>query len=258
MGDEAQTVGAARDHVCGPERRIRGLAEEHHVRLRTRGERTDPRVVRVQERDAVGRQGLDELGLSHRDRLDARRPRVMHRNIGDARDDADPRAHQGAEVSDLARYVEAHLDHRDFVARLDPEERERDADLIVERRQGAQDPVTRAERRGRRLLRGRLADISRDTNGRDGVRVAQGLGETPEGVLRVRNLHDERAVRQIGDGTLHDGRASAVRERVRHWSRRAKKTLPGSAMRESKAPPANRSSPFGAPWMTRPPVARSI
>ena len=48
------------------------------------------------------------------------------------------------------------------------------------------------------------------------MRVAQGFGETPQGVLGVRHLHDERVVRQVRDRPLHDRRPGAVRERVRH------------------------------------------
>ena len=140
----------------------------------------------------------------------------MDGDVGDARDDPDPRAHEPAQIRDLARDVKAHLDHRDLVARLDPKEGERDADLVVERRRGAQDAVTRAERRGGGLLRRRLAYVAGDADGRDGVRVAQRFGETPQRVLGVSDLHDERARGHIGDGTLHDRGPGTVRERVRH------------------------------------------
>ena len=42
------------------------------------------------------------------------------------------------------------------------------------------------------------------------------MGCAPQGVLGVGDLHDERAVGESLDGVLHDGRAGAVRERVRH------------------------------------------
>jgi len=49
----------------------------------------------------------------------------VDRDIGYARDDADAWADECAEIGDLARYVEAHLDHGDLVARFDPEKGER-------------------------------------------------------------------------------------------------------------------------------------
>ena len=58
-------------------------------------------------------------------------------------------------------------------------------------------------------------------------------------------------------GAAHNG-SFGVRGQTASGVTWAKKTLPGSAMRESNAPPTKRSSPFGTPWMTRPPVARSI
>src|SRR6185437_4554108 len=103
---------------------------------------------------------LYELRLSHGDRLDAWRSRIVDRHVGDARDDADARADEAAEIRDLAGHVEAHLDHRDLVTGLDPEKGERDSDLVVERRDRAQDAIAGAECRGGRLFGGRLADIS--------------------------------------------------------------------------------------------------
>jgi len=48
------------------------------------------------------------------------------------------------------------------------------------------------------------------------MRVTQRIGETPEGVLGVRDLHDERARRHVRDGPLHHRSPGAVRERIRH------------------------------------------
>ena len=73
LRDEAQTVDALCDDVGGAQRGVRRFAEEDDARLRARRERADSRVIRVQEREAVLGQRLDELGLSHRDRVDARR-----------------------------------------------------------------------------------------------------------------------------------------------------------------------------------------
>src|SRR5207248_10393764 len=135
---------------------------------------------------------------------------------GAARDDPTAWTQETAEVREPTGNVGAHLGDGGLVAWLDPEERERDTDLVVERGRRTKHAVTRAER-GCRGFRGRrLPDIAGDTDSRDGMRIAQRIGEAPEGVLSVRDLHDERARRQVRDGPLHDRSPGAVRERIRH------------------------------------------
>ena len=140
----------------------------------------------------------------------------MHRTLGDGRDDPDPWSHESAEVRDLTRHVKPDLDHGNLVTSFDAEEGHRHTDLIVEGGRAAQHAVTGAQRRGGRFLRGRLADVSRDPDGRDGMRVAERLREPSKRVLRVRDLDHEGGVRQTVDGPLHDRRARPTRERVRH------------------------------------------
>ena len=136
---------------------------------------------------------------------------------GDGRDlgdDPDARAYEPAEVRDLTRHVEAELDHRDLVCGFEAQERQRHADLVVERRGGAQDAVTRSKRRGGRLLRRRLPDIARDTYGGDRIGVTQDVGQTAQRVERLRHLDEDRVIRCV-DRVLDDSGACAVRERVR-------------------------------------------
>ena len=193
-------------------------ADRLHTVTHQHSEPTIPRsrIVGVQERHAIRRQRLDELRLAHRDRVHTRRARVMHRYLGDASDDADARTHEPGEIRDLARHVEADLDHRHLVARLDAEEGQRDADLVVERRLASQHAITYAERGRGRLLRRRLPDVPGDADRWNRMGIAQRVGELAQRVLRIGDLHEHRAVGQIRDGPFHDGGAGAMRERVRH------------------------------------------
>src|SRR5207245_9988323 len=193
---------------------VGGLAEEGGTRSRAIREGANARVVGVEEREAVVGQGRDELSLSRSDRLDARRAREMHRPLGDRRDDADPRPDEPAEIGDLTGDVEADLDDGDLVRRLHLEERERDADLVVVRSGGPQHAMARAERRGGRLLCRRLPYVAGDPDSGDRVRVAERVGEPAQGVERVGDLDDKRAVRDSLDWSLYDGRARAPREGV--------------------------------------------
>src|SRR5207302_999146 len=71
------------------------------------------------------------------------------------------------------------------------------------------------ERRRGRLLRRRLPYVAGDADSGDRVRVAERVGETAQGVERVGDLDDKRAVRDALDRSLYDGRARAAREGVR-------------------------------------------
>ena len=138
----------------------------------------------------------------------------MHRYLGDASDDADARTHEPGEIRDLARHVEADLDHRHLVARLDAEEGQRDADLVVERRLASQHAITYAERGRGRLLRRRLPDVPGDADRRNRMGVAQrGRQDAPRreprqnrfsgGEPRARRLREDER-RDSDDGERHD------------------------------------------------------
>src|SRR5438445_13321259 len=71
--DEAYALDPGGAYLGGPQGRVARLTEENDTRPRARREGAHPRVVSVQQRDAVIRQRLDELGLAGRDGLAARR-----------------------------------------------------------------------------------------------------------------------------------------------------------------------------------------
>ena len=213
--DEAQARQTQSDDIRRPKRRVLGFAEKRDPRLCPRRERANARIVGVEQRQAIGGEGLDELGLSRGNGVDARRSREMHGHLGDRRDDPDARTDQLRQVCDLARNVEADLDNGDLVTGLDPEKRHRNADLVVEGSRAAQHAVSSAKRRGGRFLRRGLADVAGDADRGYGIRVAQGVGQTPQRALRVGHLDDNGVGGEIGDGVFHDRSPRATGERIR-------------------------------------------
>ena len=87
-------------------------------------------VVGVDHGGAARRQRLEDLALGARDRLfRVEEFEVREPGVGDERD---VRLREPAEVADLARVVHAHLDHRAAVAGAQLEQRERQADVVVQ------------------------------------------------------------------------------------------------------------------------------
>ena len=214
MHGEPKTGEAEVTDVRRADLRVRRFTVEHDAGARAVGHPTHPRVIGVQQRDAVRGQRVDELGLALHDRVDARGASEVHRDLRDRRDDADPLANETREVGDLTRNVEAKLDHGDVVGRLLAQEGERDADLVVVRGDRPQDPVPRAERRRGGLLRGGLADAAGDADRGDGMLVpdrVSGRAERPDG---ARHLHEDGVVRKARHEVLDDRRARAPGEGV--------------------------------------------
>ena len=79
---------------------------------------------------AAGREALDQLGLGLGNALD--RPEQLEVHRPDARDDADVRLSDLAELRDLAEPAHAHLGHQHARFRLEAAYRERQADLVVQ------------------------------------------------------------------------------------------------------------------------------
>ena len=127
---EAHPVEPGRGDVLGADVGIgreavghrRGPASGSAIR-RTRA------VVGVEDGDAVGRQGLDELRLRVLDRVDRADPAQV--DAEDRRHDPDPGPGDPGELGDLAADVHPHLEHGGLVLRAKPQERQRQADLVV-------------------------------------------------------------------------------------------------------------------------------
>ena len=170
-------VEPGRDDVLGADVGVGGEAVGQRPAPPSAGHPADARIVGIEDGDAVGGKGLDELGLRVLDRIDRSDPAQVHPE--DGRDDADPRPRHAGEVADLAADVHPHLEHRGLVVRAQPQDRQRQADLVVLVALASERPPIGREHGGDGLLRGRLGDAPRDPDdqrvealppaGRDGV-----------------------------------------------------------------------------------------
>src|SRR6266568_4635891 len=102
------------------------------------------------------------------------------------------------------------------MARLETEEREGDADLVVERGRGLEHAVAGAERGRDGFLRGRLSDVAGDADRGDRIPVAEPFGNGPQGGERRIDLHEHTALAGTVHGMFDDRGARAPRERVGH------------------------------------------
>ena len=126
--------------------------------------------------------------LASRDVLEA--AQLLEMDGRDRRDHAEVRPRDPGEVADLAGAAHRHLRHDHLGLGLDPAQRERQADLVVEavrRRHGAQ---VRAQERREDVLRRRLPDRAGD---RHDASIAAGAdGTTQRGERGVRVVGHER------------------------------------------------------------------
>ena len=205
--DEAEAIVALRgdlehDHVAAPAGRRREREHPSPARLRLRAPQ-HPRIVRVRDEDAGLGEALVQLGLRVGDRLHRAEPLEVGRR--GERHDADVRLRDRREPRDLAGVAHAHLDDRGAVLRPEAEERQRDADLVVEVALGLQDGAARREDRGDHLARGGLPVRAGDADDRDVEAppvVARDRAERGEGVRD----REERQRRGLGRAVLRDDR----------------------------------------------------
>ena len=144
--------------------------------------------ARRNDRRAPGRKGRDELALGADHAFD--RPNSLQMDRADRDDDADRRRRQLRQLGYLAETAHRELDDADLRVGLEPAQRQRNADLVVEaplRRDGS--PLRPGDR-GEDVLRRRLAVRAGDSD--DGGRgaLAHGARQGSEGGERV--VGDER------------------------------------------------------------------
>jgi hypothetical protein len=114
------------------------------------------------------------------------------------------------ELTDLAGTARADLDHRGLRVHADPEQRQRDADRVVEalRRPDHREP--RGEDVDEDVLRARLPARAGDADDARAPRLAVAAPQRQQGLARVRHPDDEavalRRTRVLGD---HDARRAA-------------------------------------------------
>jgi hypothetical protein len=206
-GGEALRTDVAAD-LARAEIRGTGGAERDHPRFREPAPEIGELIVRVHDRRALRRQTFDGLAFRTRHPFDAAEAfEVLGAGVGD---DSDRRPCDAHELGDLACMVRAHLDDREAVLRVEPQQSHWNADVIVEiaaRRKGR--PGAR-EDGGDHLLDGGLAVAARDADERAGVVRAPAHGRARQGRLRV--VHDD--LRELRLHLLaHDGggRAGSLR-----------------------------------------------
>src|SRR5438105_600856 len=141
------------------------------------------------DRRPARRQRLEELGLRARDALQVAHELEVHGP--DVRHDADLRPGDRGEVGDLTEAAYRELDDAHLGVGLEPAERERDAELVVEARLGRDRPRLRSAKRGEDVLRRGLAHRAGDPDDAGGTplpdrRAERGHGR--EGVVREERL----------------------------------------------------------------------
>jgi hypothetical protein len=208
---EAHPVEARRDDLLGAHVGVGAEAVAEDAGGGAIGHATDPAIVLVQDRDAVARQRLHELALGLLDGRDRAHPAqvdALHR-----RHHADLRASQARQVRDLAPGVHAHLEDHGAVIRAEPEERERQPDLVVLVALRTEGPELRPEDRRDRLLRRGLGDAAghADDERREPGAPAGGEGaERHERVLHGQHGHVAEGVEDRGgNGPRDDQRGGA-------------------------------------------------
>ena len=193
-----------------PTRKVpRPLAEGEHVVL---GEAPELRRLgqeRLQQRLLRDDGDLDlaqQLRLRLGDPLDRLDQLQVHGP--DVRDHADVRPRERAEPGDLAHPAHRQLEHADLRVLLEPAERQRNADLVVEARLGRDRPRVRGAERGEDVLRRGLAGRAGDA---DDLRRAAGADGAADRAERgERAVRDERGRGAAGEGVLDEGAGSVV------------------------------------------------
>ena len=167
-----------------------------------------PVVVAIHEGDSIRRQVGHHLGLRALHALDATELTGMRQTH--LEHDADIGSDDRHEVSDLADPSGAHLDDEVLGALVDPQHRDRRADLVVERTFGRDRRPFGAQNRAQQVLGGRLAVRPRDRHDPKASEAANprhdNASESGKGGNAVGN-HDQRAIDvefTLGDD---DGRA---------------------------------------------------
>ncbi len=196
-------------HVRG-----RREAEGHDAALAVHGApEIGMRIVGIDDRDAlVGQAGEDlALGAGHRvDRAETREVRALG-----VIDEGDRGAGETGQIVDLARAVHAHLDDRRMVRRMQLEQRQRHADVVVEVarcRQHRMLAEIRAQDGGAHLLDGGLAIAAGDADQRDVEARAPVGGELAEGQPRVGDADQRQTRMRGGPGGVDERTAGALRQ----------------------------------------------
>ncbi len=205
---ELRAVAAVLLDLFGPHVGAGGEAERHDAAARAFLEQPEVAIVGVQDRGAVSRQLVQQLGF--------RFGRAIHgleelEMIGaDVRDEPQCGPSDLAQARGLAHVVDAHLDDGRFVPDVQPEQRIRDADPVVQIALGLQRAPTRGEHARDHLFRGGLAVAAGDGDkrqrearamrGREQLIRAQRIGHAEQQRAGGSERRRRRVVRAHDDG----------------------------------------------------------
>jgi hypothetical protein len=177
------------------------------------GHRSDPVVGDVEYGHPVRTQGLDELALRVRDRLD--RAEDLQVRLGNGGDDGDVGGDHRREAGDVTGVACTDLGDDDLGVGPHRQEGERDAEFVVVRPAGRVDPASGADRRGGEVLDGGLADRPghRDGGCTDGEAVGDGEVAQPLPGVADDDLRD-----RTGVGSSTTARVAPRRTASATWS----------------------------------------
>ena len=131
-----------------------------------------------------------QLGLRFDDRLE--RAELLYVGGPDRGDDTEIGPREGAELGDLARPAHRQLEDADLGVGLEPSQRQRDADLVVETLLGGDRTCSRPADRTQDVLRRRLAHRAGDADDAGAAAVTEGSAERSERSEAVLGHHRRR------------------------------------------------------------------
>ena len=176
-GEGEPRAGGCRMKLLGAHLRAGTEAEEHDPGDCLIGHDRDAGIVGVEHGDGLRRQFGDHLGLGALRRLDA----AELAGVGEAHleNDADIRRRDRHQAGDLTDAARPHLDDEVPRRLVDPQHRDRRADLIVERALGSNRRALALENGAQKILGGRLAVGTRDADHPEGAELANSSDDQP-------------------------------------------------------------------------------
>src|SRR5579884_2244523 len=140
--------------------------------MKVLAEMRDIFVVGIQNRGAGFEQSFDEFALGARDLRN--RVEEFEVNRGDAGYDAGFGLREAGEGGDLAQVRHAHLDYGDFMLGLEPQQHERQAEVVVQIADRLEHAIPGRKKMSDRVLRSGFARRSRDADDRLAPELADG------------------------------------------------------------------------------------
>ena len=203
------------------------------------------RIVGVGDEHVAGARLLQDLGLGVGDRVrGCEEPEVRVADVGPH---ADVRLGDADQRPDFAGMIHAELDHRDLRPRPQLQERERQADVVVQIPLVPEHPVTRRQELRRDFLRRGLARAAGDRDDRRARPPADVAREVLQRARRVLHLDEHGAGRRSlpaagGGRRLVDQRPDAPRAPARRRRTDGRRSARRGWRRRNRPAPTVRES----------------